>query len=460
MHNNINSPPPGGDDILHGNLSRAIWKMLWPILAYSSTVALSTMADTWVAGQMGSQAQAAVGTGELLWFFMILIAVGLATGTTTLVSRFWGGADSKNAVLAARHALVLSVLVGAAATLSALTICRPILHYMGLSPEVSDLSWSYLQFNLVSLLPFTMTNVLNAIFRALGQSRIQMQSMILMSSLVLFFDYTLCIHPFHMGVQGIGLSWGIAGTAGLLLCLWRLKSSPLKISLSLSDFNPANMSPIWWWRLLKIGLPTCVRDLINVTASFLMLYIFTRCANPVAAMASWAVGAKLGDMIVVTLNSSLAGAVGPIAGQNIGAGNVARAEATGWTASKIGLLLAGGLSLICFVFAPQIASFMSHDPLVVEYTVSYLRIISVVQPLAAVWYCLDGVMEGVGYVALPAVLSTSIIIVLRLPLAWLLAITLLMGPSGAWLGIALTEALICLGMYLLYRAGYWKKHKV
>src|SRR5688572_19659739 len=64
--------------IIKGSTWAAIWHMSWPLFLNMVTIAIASFADLWVAGQLGSNAQAAIGMGGQIWFFMVLLAVALS----------------------------------------------------------------------------------------------------------------------------------------------------------------------------------------------------------------------------------------------------------------------------------------------------------------------------------------------------------------------------------------------
>ena len=98
------------DAITKGSLYKAIWIMSWPLFLNMITIAFASFADIWVAGKLGSTAQAAVGVSGQVAIFMILLAVALSSGTNSLVSRFWGAGDKQGAISAARQAVLFSVI--------------------------------------------------------------------------------------------------------------------------------------------------------------------------------------------------------------------------------------------------------------------------------------------------------------------------------------------------------------
>ncbi len=445
--------------ITQGSLWIAIWTLSWPLFLNMVTIAFASFADIWVAGKLGSQAQAAIGVSGQISIFMILLAVALSSGTNALVSRFWGEGDKAKTIVAARQALLFSAIFGIFSATTGLIICRPLLHLLGASPEVEKLGWEYLKFDLLAQIPFTVLWVSNSIFRARGNTRVPMLVMAIITAQVIALDYLLCLGPLHLGCAGIGMSWGIASISGLTLSLVLLKRSDLGDCLNLKKMF-AEASVEWFKRLMKIGIPACVQDLAWVGGNGVLLIIFAHTAHPTATEAAWGIGWRLEEMLGGFPVYALSMAVATIVGQNLGAKQPERAAEAGWKVAWLGAGVNALIAIVLFFGARPLASAMTNDPLVLEYTVQYLQVVGIAQPFVAIWLILMGAMNGAGYTTWPMWASVICLAVIRLPLAWLLTITFKMGPIGCWYAIAIPTVMLGLLMLYQFRVGKWKLHTV
>ena len=66
-------------------------------------------------------------------------------------------------------------------------------------------------------------------------------------------------------------------------------------------------------------------------------------------------------------------------------------------------------------------------------------------------------MNGAGDTATPTLVNAIGQLGVRIPLAYLLALTVGMGPTGIWLGLNGSDVAQGLGMILLFKSGHWKK---
>jgi len=446
--------------IVEGSMWAAIWHMSWPLLLNMVTISLASFVDVWVAGKLGANAQAAIGIGGQIWFLMVILAVALSAGTTALVSRYWGAKDYDQAIEACRQSLIVSFLFGITSTILGLACAPTFLKLLGASPAVQDVGWQFIRVDLLSQTPFTILWVINAIFRAKGNAKVPMLLWAIMTTLIIALDFILCLGPFHIGVAGLGLSWFLASFFGLGLGLYILAKSDIGACLDWKLFLQHGLSKVWIRRILNIGLPACVQDLAWVGGNFMLFLIFARTINPTATQAAWAVGFRTEEVFAGMPIYALSMAVATIVGQNLGAKQTERAQKAGWQVAIIGgayNLLVGTAMVL---FAAQFAGQMSSDPTIRAYTTQYFQVCGMSQPFLAVWLILFGAMQGAGYTKWPMWVGTIAMTVLRLPLAWLLTLTLHMGPQGTWLAMALSTVVVGILAVWRFNTGVWKSVEI
>lgn len=449
-----------GDDVItRGNLWAAIWHMSWPLFINMVTIAFASFADLWVAGKLGPDVQAAIGMGGQIWFFMVLLAVALSSGTNALVSRFWGEGSLHKTVEAARQSVLFAVGFGTCSAIVGLLCCRPLLRMLGATPQVEALGWDFLKYDLLAQLPFTVLWVTNSIFRAKGNPKVPMLIMGLITIQVIALDIGLCIYPLHVGIAGIGMSWGIASVLGVLLSFFILKRSEIGECLNVQKML-AECSWQWFMRLMKIGIPACVQDLSWVGGNFLLFVIFAHTKDPTSCQASWAVGGRLEEMLGGFPIYALGLAVSTIVGQNLGARQPDRAERAGWQVAAVGAGINACVAVVLFIGAEHFARMMSTDAHVIQYSVQFLRVVGLSEPFVAIWIILVGAMNGAGYTRWPMWVTVICLTVLRLPLAWYLTVSKDMGPIGTWYALASSSVAVALLLIWRFRTGVWKTQKV
>lgn len=450
--------------ITQGSTWAAIWHLAWPLMGQMSVIALASFCDVYVAGKMGSDVQAAIGICGQIWFLMMLVTVALSVGTNALVSRYWGAKDMDMAVKAARQAMTFGFVFGGVSAACGLLAARPLLVLLGASSEVQKLGWDFISVDLLSQIPFTVVWVAHSIWRSKGNARVPMVNWIIMALIVVSLDFALCIHPFQIGISGIGWSWVVAAVVGTIINVVLLKKTEMRECVNFKLMVKEGLSKDFMWRLLKIGIPACINDLVWIGSCCTFFLIFAQTKNPTACQASWAVGFRLEEIVSSLPLHAFSMAVATIVGQNLGAKQPQRAQRAGWQVAALGAGYTSLMAVILICFGAEIAKHMSKDTLVLKYVKDYLQIVGVAQPFVALWMILYGAMQGAGYTIFPMWMSVLCLLLLRLPLAYYLTKTYFYGvedgPIGCWISVAISAAIIGLLACWMFISGKWKTHKV
>lgn len=445
--------------ILTGSLWKAVLSLAWPIFFSMVALSFAGLADTFVAGHLDAAAQAAVGMGDLLWFLVLLLSSAVATGAEALISRHWGAGEKEEAQQVAKNAMFLAVVIGVISAVVGLIFLRSLFRYMGASEAVEDKGWQYLRFNMFCVIPFSMMWTANAIFRALGRTRVYMVAMSTVAILVAVCDYVLCIR-FNLGISGIGISWAIAGFVGAAIFWYHLKNSEFSSALNLRDTVRSGLNMTVLWRVARIGVPGSLQDVISILAGFAILVILSHTNNPTDAQAAWSIGLKTVDLFALVSLSALSHAIGPIVGQNMGAGNVQRAEDAARRVSKAAMIMGCVVGGLLVIFSKPITAAMTQDASVAAMARDFLIMLGLAQPFNAAAVIWAGAMNGAGYSRWPAIISTAGIIVVELPLAYLLTAVFNLGVDGTWFAMFAMSLVVWWSMRRLFELGSWKSHNL
>ena len=68
----------------------SIWRLTWPTIISNIAFMVMGLVFLKVAGGMGTDEVAAATTGQRLFFMLHAVMMGLSSGTTALVGRYWG----------------------------------------------------------------------------------------------------------------------------------------------------------------------------------------------------------------------------------------------------------------------------------------------------------------------------------------------------------------------------------
>ena len=118
------------------------------------------------------------------------------------------------------------------------------------------------------------------------------------------------------------------------------------------------------------------------------------------------------------------------------------------------------MALIIFVLAKDVASAISKDPAVIEETARYLRINMLSEPFMALSVVLGGGLQGAGDTKGAMWVILIAMWIVRMPLAYLLAIPLNYGALGVWIAMVVSMDAQGLLMTRRFHKGHWKRLKL
>jgi Na+-driven multidrug efflux pump len=156
----------------------------------------------------------------------------------------------------------------------------------------------------------------------------------------------------------------------------------------------------------------------------------------------------------------LGNAAATLVGQNLGAGNPARAEQAVWRAALYNCVFLGVIGLLLVPLGPQVVRLFTSDAAVVEQGGRCLRIVAAGFAFYAYAMVVSQAFNGAGDTRTPTWINLGCFWLGELPLALVLSRTLALGPSGVYIAITLAFSSMAVVSVVLFRRGSWKTAKV
>ena len=292
---------------------------------------------------------AGVGLATIVLFFAVSINVGLMIAVGALVSRALGAGESGNARRLAGSACAHAVLAGAAVTLVLLPLLPSILTLLGANAETLPVARRFLWIVLPSNFLMALGMTFSGILRAVGDARRAMYVTLSGGVVTAGLD-PLLIFGLGLGIDGAAIATVVSRLIFVAVGAWgavaihRLVARP-RFQATLRDARP----------LFAIALPAILTNVATPIAGGFVTGVVARYGETVIAAS-----ATIDRLVPVAFGGlfALSGAIGPILGQNWGAGRydrMRRALRDGivFTAAYVGavwLLLVGVRHLLVMAF--------------------------------------------------------------------------------------------------------------
>jgi putative MATE family efflux protein len=438
-------------------IRRDVLRLALPAMGEQLLSMMVGIVDTFLVGHLGAAPLAAVGLANQWVFVATMLFGAIATGATALIARFIGAREPDQANEVLRQSMLLGVFIGITATVLGLGLAQPALALLGAEEEVVVLGADYLR--VVSSIFFfsTLMFIGNASLRGAGDTRTPLYVMLVVNALNIIVAWTAINGPFglpKLGVVGSALGAATGRFVGGALVVAILLKGRAGIQLKLAGLRP-DIDLIR--RILRVGLPTGMEQLLFRGGHMVFARILAElgtvafAANQVA-MNGWSLSFMPGFGFALAATT--------LVGQSLGAEDPDGAQQRGYTAFRIGAGLMGAVGVAFLIFPAEIVGFFTDDPEIVALGTMPLRMVGLIQPLLAGTMIFAGGLRGAGDTRWPMAVTGVSIWLIRLPLAYLLALVLGWGLVGAWGALALDLSMRGLLNFLRFRSGRWKTVKV
>ena len=391
-----------------GDPKKVILTFAAPIFLSQLFQQLYNTADAWIVSRfLGDDAFAAVSSSGSLIFLTISFFVGASMGAGVVISRYFGAGDTEKVSRAVHTNVVLSFLCGLLMTVFGVLMTPTLLRWIHVDEAILPLSTIYFRYYFSGALAMIMYNSLKGIMNAVGDSRRPLYYLIFSSLLNIFLDWLF------VGVMGGGVEWAAIATAmsqgaSALLCLRQLTRKGTVYRLSFRKLR------IHWEilkEILRYGLPTAVQNSVIAFANLLVQSNVNTFGE--VGMASWGAYSKIEGFAFLPI-TSFSMALSTFIGQNLGAGEHARARRGARFGLITSLLIAELIGLIIFRCAgPFIRFFLSGEE-AIAWGIEHCRTVSLFYFVLAYSNCIAGVLRGAGKAFVSMIVMLAVWCLLRI----------------------------------------------
>jgi putative MATE family efflux protein len=444
-------------DLTRLPIRRAIFLLSVPMVLEMVMESVFAVVDVFFVGRLGADAVATVGLTESLLTIIYAAAMGLSIGATALVSRRIGEGDPERAARTAVQAIGLGVALAIPIAVAGVAFARPLMALMGGSPWVLEHGVRYTQVMLGGMGSVLLLFLINAIFRGAGDAAISMRVLWLANAINIVLAPMLIfgVGPFpELGVMGAAVATTFGRSCGVAYQLYRLARGDGRLKLRREHLK---LEPGTMLAMLKMSGAGTAQALVNTTSWVVLARIVATFGS--AAVAGYTIALRI-VLFALLPSWGLSNAATTLVGQSLGARKPERGEQAVWTAARINAIFLGTVGLVFFVTAEPLVAAFAREPEVVFHASHALRIISGGFLFYAFGMVLSQAFNGAGDTTTPTVLNICCFWLLEVPLAWVLAGPVGMGPSGVFLSIAVAFSVLAVAAVILFRRGTWKHREV
>ena len=424
-----------------------------PMVLEMAMESLFAVVDVFYVSRVSADAVATVGVTESMLTIVYTVALGLGIGAMAVVARRIGEKDDEGAAQAAAQAIALGLIVALAVGLVGYFNAEFLLRAMGASPSMIESSIGYTKVMFAGNATVTLLFLINAIFRGAGDPAIAMRMLWLGNAINIVVCPFLIfgIGPFpELGVTGAAIGTNIGRGTAVVTQLWMLGSGRSRIHIRARHLQ---LVPAVMWNVCRLSGSGFLQILIDTSSYIGLVRVISTFGSD--ALAGYTIGIR--TVIFAILPAwGLSNAAATMVGQALGAGKPDRAEEAVWTAAKYNAIVLGVVGLLFVVFAPQIVAIYTADAAVGPYAIDCLRIVSTGFVFFAYGLVFTQSFNGAGDTWTPTWINLGCFWAWQIPLAWLLAIHLGMGPRGVFIAMTVAFSTLAVVSGIVFRLGWWK----
>ena len=432
--------------LTEGPISRHLVKltlpMIWGILAIISF----NLVDTYFVARLGPRALAALSFTFPVVMTFVSIGIGLAAGTSSVLARAVGAGDLARARRLATDAMTFAFLLVTVMALCGIATIEPLFRILGAEPELLPLVRDYMVIWYLGIVFMIVPMVGTGAMRAMGDSRLAgivlgggaLLNMVLDPLLI----FGLLGLP-RLELQGAALASVIARALTFALAVWALW---VKYRLLTHPWPGLKRLMESWRAILHVGLPAAGTNAIIPIATGVVVAMLAQFGE--ATVAGFGPATRVEGLALVVFYA-LSAIIGPLVGQNLGAGKLDRVREAVRLSTAFAFLFGLAVALVLIVLAGPIAGLFSDAPEIVSVTRLYLLVVPISYGGAGAIMIANAAFNGLGQPGRAVMLSLARMVVLYLPLAYLLG--QVFGPLGIFGATALANLSVGIVAYFWIR---------
>jgi putative MATE family efflux protein len=449
-------------DFTEGNIGKQVVNFSSPLMLGNMLLSVYGIINMiWVGRLLGHTAVAAISASLPIIMLMPAFLIGLAMATNVLIAQAFGRKDTALLRKILANSFFASILFCLLISIIALVLRRQLLEWVHAPQEIQEMALAYLTIMMAALVFQFFVYWMTAMLRGLGDAKTVVKILILLTAFNIVFVplFIRGIGPLPpLGVAGA--AWGTA-LASMVTCIvgyiYLVRHNPY-INMHSWDYSLD-------WHIIGevfvIGVPAALQMLVVSLAGVFIISLVNSYGTDVTA--AFGIGMQI-DLLASIPAISIGMAATSIAGQNLGAQKMDRVFETLRMSVFFGLAIALACTTVLAIFPNHIGAIFlkqsAEHANVLNLVGEYYHWMAFIFPCFAVIFVIQGVLRSAGDTMALLVLSFIALIIIRIPLAYMLAGPFGFKQEGIWMAMLFSSALAVGLNWLYYKGGRWKKKRI
>ena len=430
-------------DMCNGTIMDKLISFALPLMISGMLQLMFNAVDIIVVGRFtGSQALAAVGSTTALICTFTNLFIGVSLGANVLAARFYASGKTKEMSETVHTAILLALISGIAMSVIGILCARESLVLIATPDDIIGQAALYLRIYFLGMPFFMLYNYGAAILRAVGDTKRPLMHLIAAGTANAVLDLILVI-IFKMGVAGVAIGTITSQFISCVLVIRCLCKTDAIYKLYISKLR---IKKYYLIQILKVGLPAGIQSTV-INFSNVLLQSSVNSFGEIA-MAGYTAANNILGFLYVSVNS-VTQACMSFTSQNYGVRKFKRMDKVLANCAILSIIVSVVIGGGSYLLGHQILGIYTKQEDVIQCGMEILSISTIPYFLCGLMDMIPGSMRGVGYSAVPMILS--IIGTVGTRLVWIYGVfpehrslyVLFMSYPVSW-GLTIVMQAICL----------------
>lgn len=430
-------------DMCNGTIMDKLISFALPLMISGMLQLMFNAVDIIVVGRFtGSQALAAVGSTTALICTFTNLFIGVSLGANVLAARFYASGKTKEMSETVHTAILLALISGIAMSVIGILCARESLVLIATPDDIIGQAALYLRIYFLGMPFFMLYNYGAAILRAVGDTKRPLIYLIAAGTANAVLDLILVI-IFKMGVAGVAIGTITSQFISCVLVIRCLCKTNTIYKLYISKLR---IKKYYLIQILKVGLPAGIQSTV-INFSNVLLQSSVNSFGEIA-MAGYTAANNILGFLYVSVNS-VTQACMSFTSQNYGVRKFKRMDKVLANCAILSIIVSVVIGGGSYLLGHQILGIYTKQEDVIQCGMEILSISTIPYFLCGLMDMIPGSMRGVGYSAVPMILS--IIGTVGTRLVWIYGVfpehrslyVLFMSYPVSW-GLTIVMQAICL----------------
>lgn len=405
-------------DLTKGPIIPLLVKLAWPMIFGMAGMVIFNLIDSFWVGKLGVRELAAISFTFPVVMMIGSLAMGLGIGTSSLIARMIVKESRQLIQQYSIDAINLSLAIIIIFVTAGQLTMEPLFKAIGVSEDLMPLVKQYMVTWYWGMIFLVIPMVGNNIIRATGDTFRPGMIMVGAAIVNIVLDPFLIFGwgPFpEMGLKGAALATVIARALGMIVTIYILVWKEKLLVRYVLRFKSMLQT---WKKILAVSGPAALGMMVTPLSMAVITRLIASFGEE--SVAGFGVATRLEQFGMLIIHA-VASVMTIYAGQNWGKGEKTRILSGLRITSVFSITWGLLIFVLSILFAKQIAGIFTQDPMVIEVTANYMKIMAFSYGFLGIMMNSLSMLNGINKPILAMLTTMTRMFILYVPLAFLLS---------------------------------------